>query len=868
MMIKGHTQLHGYRQGHQLLDSTVALSKSDQSVIDRLSDVAGPLRPGEHFDSYLSAYPLPSGHFYVLARTWEDLTVPRAGCVRTLSLIIPTDKWQNASSLQSFLDYLDPLTIPSTAGSAELTDVPAAQLPQAPEFRASELLEALFLEDQRPVALFDAPSPELIAVRLLTAFWPALRRRFALSTFALSPRKIEGRNFDLVFVPKDARSRFADWPGRRVDARAGTAARHRWTGEIVNRVFLSPTPWLLAGPEIGQIEDEESGAPAALRMALLWDELLVKLEHSPSAALGLLDIANSKMHSSYTALHELQPAISSAAHRAVDNMPGPDAWEFLGAMVRKMIGTPVESALHSVTDAVGVLAGRSPTGAITFLDQATHTHTIDAMVPAIADGLAAHFGSITEQALAKANVLTFRRLILASQQLARTTLNNPALVERIAKMVVDLEPPTFETLRDQIISELVDDRHATLARPLFASLGVKSLLAEVEHLHHANNFGGVKLIPPLIERARQLSAISELRSALISITPSPGRDKFLRMTLSPVSDDVWWLLRQEGLSKKATNELLGDIVRQANAKQFQDLFTDQSLAPVLLERCSDVREVLLRAVIEGQLPITVRVKIILQLLPASLEVEKRELSTNLLDDCLRSHFGEDELATLSMLLGMQGSLLDGGRVVQMGLSRSLPESVINRNIVAFNNSPNEARRCILVAIEELADGLTARLTLDLDESAATACAALMEDAQSVNLTGLLRGADKVLPTLLRSGKAPVSAIVAIAFPLIYRELARDGDAPALYKFLPFMDWDRCKMARIHLVDAFLSSEIWRPSDLALTACRSSDVERILKRVAKAYRGEIYIARIAEDLKMLPGSCRDQIKQTIKRIQSD
>jgi len=867
MMITVNTQLHGYRQGHQLLDSTVKLSKSDQSVVDRLSDVAGPLRPGELFDPYLSAYPLPSDDYYVLARTWQDLTVPRAGCGRTLSLVIPADKWQSAGSLQSFLDFLDPRTFPLAAASAELTDEPTTQLPQAPEFRANELLEALFLEDQKPVAVFDAPSPELIAVRLLTALWPASRRHFSLSTFALSPRKIGGRNFDLVFAPKDARSKFADWPGRRIDASAGAAARHRWTGEIVKRVFLSPTPWLLAARDV-RLTGKEGGAPAALRIALLWDELLAKLERSPSAALGLLDIANSNMHSNDTALNDLQPALSSAAHRAAGDMPGPEAWEFLGAMIRKMIGTPVASALHSVTDAVGALAGRSPTGAIKFLDQANHTPAIDAMVPAIADGLASHYGSAAEQALAEAQPLTFRRLIVANQQLARATLTAPSLVERIAQMVVDLEPPLFDALRDQIISAVVDDRHVVLARPLFASLDVAGVLAEVEHLNEVNSFQAVSLLQPLIERARQLSSIDELRSTLLSITPSPGRDNFLRMALSPAADDVWWLLRQEVLSKDATNGLLGDIVRQADDEQFEDLFANLSLAPVLLKRCAGVRDIMLRAVTEGQLPIAVRVPIVMQLLPKSSEPERRELSTNLLDDCLRSHFGGDELAALSALLGVHGKMLDGSRVVQMGLGRSVPESIINRNIVAFNNSPKEARRCILAAIEELAEGLTARLTLDLDESAASACAALMEDAQSVNLEGLLRGADKLMPTLLLSVKSPVSAIVATSFPLVYRELARGDDASILLKFLRFTGWDRCKIARMRLVDAFLSSEIWRPGHLALTACRSSDVERILKRVAKEYRGDIYISRITEDFGMLPNSCIKKIEQAIKKIQSD
>src|SRR5580693_436936 len=105
-MISVERQVHGYRQGHQLLAASEILSKADQTLVDRLSDVAGPLRPKEKFEPYLSAYPLPSGECYVLARTWQDSVVARAGCVRTLSLIISANDWALAGSPAAFLDLL------------------------------------------------------------------------------------------------------------------------------------------------------------------------------------------------------------------------------------------------------------------------------------------------------------------------------------------------------------------------------------------------------------------------------------------------------------------------------------------------------------------------------------------------------------------------------------------------------------------------------------------------------------------------------------------------------------------------------------------------------------------------------------------
>ena len=90
-----HEQLHGYRKGHQLLSTSLVLDAPDQDAVNRLSDLTGRLRPGELFDPYLTAYPLPSRTYYVVARTFQDLEAPRSGCVATRSLFVPMDAWWN-----------------------------------------------------------------------------------------------------------------------------------------------------------------------------------------------------------------------------------------------------------------------------------------------------------------------------------------------------------------------------------------------------------------------------------------------------------------------------------------------------------------------------------------------------------------------------------------------------------------------------------------------------------------------------------------------------------------------------------------------------------------------------------------------------
>ena len=157
-----HRQLHGYRSGHQLLYSTARIQRENQDRIDQLSDMAGPLRPGEKFDPYVSAYPLPSSEYYVLARTEQDHAAPRAGCVITNSLLVPRTYWEREASPALLVELLEGL-------------VEEAPLPALPYRRdnglkpvksplLAELVEALFLQERRPVVVFDAANPILISV--------------------------------------------------------------------------------------------------------------------------------------------------------------------------------------------------------------------------------------------------------------------------------------------------------------------------------------------------------------------------------------------------------------------------------------------------------------------------------------------------------------------------------------------------------------------------------------------------------------------------------------------------------------------------------------------------------------------------------
>ena len=239
-MKQEHTQIgeqvHGYRSGHQLLSATIRLERSDQDIVDRLSDMAGQLRPGEVFQPYLTGYPLASGTYYVLAKTWQDLSAPRSGCVWTQSLLVPTRTW---ASFPDIFGWIPLFRNPSAEGLIETPPTTEFIPSEISDPRRFELVEALFLEERQPIVVFDCREAQVIALRVVNSLWTGLRSHFAFGTYALAPRSITNRPFDLIFAPSDARPRFADWPGRRIERAKGQVekSRHRWTSDLVARVF-------------------------------------------------------------------------------------------------------------------------------------------------------------------------------------------------------------------------------------------------------------------------------------------------------------------------------------------------------------------------------------------------------------------------------------------------------------------------------------------------------------------------------------------------------------------------------------------------------------------------------------------------------
>lgn len=865
-------QVHGYKQGHKLLAASAQLPKEDQSVVDQLSDVAGPLRPRERLESYLTAYPLPSGERFALARTWQDLTVARAGCVRTLSLIIPMKDWTEAVGLSVYLDLLALARLPDEIDATQVvvSASPAEGLPIALGFDGSELLEALFLEEARPVVVLDALDPDIIAMRVLTALWPSLRRRFAVSTLALSPRKIAGRDFDLVFAPKDARAKFADWGGRRVDGRSAQGSRHRWTGTIVSRVFEQPYPRLLSASEIGLVGgcDPDTDGAAALRIALLWDELAAKLHTTPAAALGLLDIANSGKVRDSVALMAIEPLLADAAQQASTTLPDAEAWEFLGAIARKLQGQSMPMGRTAVAEAVEQLASRAPEGAVALLSQQDTRGAVADLLPKIASGIGGTFTERSKRALLEADPAVLGRLLAQGGALSGHVADDRLLVERLGQVIPQIDTTILDEIGRSLLPLLTEDWQIHAVEPLLDQLDGPELTMQLRHLGEVNDFGGMQLSRLFLDRALSASNRSDVRSALVSLASTSRRDTMIELTLVPSVEDARWLTESGVLEKETATAMLLNLLRQADDRQFTAMLVDQKVgerAVSLLK--ARAPELLLRYMSGDALSIAAFVRILPHVLAELAGDAKVKLAKHALGRCLDSRFGIDETAFLASILSIIGNELDGTWVARIAFATTVDATTASRNMLALRQANQSARLRIVLSIADVAQVLKNRREFDLDERAVDACAAFMFDAEKVNPKAHLVAAGYLLPTLLRLRNRPVSMMIVATFAPIYRELAKADEVPEFFKFLPFMDWDRSKAARHELVDAFMSSS-WPPHHLALAACRSNETVRIIRRIAKQRGGDTYIKRLTTEVDKLPEVCKKAIKSAISQVRSN
>ena len=207
-----HQFLHGYSEGHRLLQGSLKLPNDLARLMLRMSDLSGSSFVNG-FEQYITGYPLDSINAYALAMTWYATEMPRPGCVWTHTLAIPAPMLATISSLVSVTSlfqrparnlhqdqYAATLSFNSdSVNRPQLNLQPSAKPQLAAIFSAYYGSSSRF----RPVVLVARDPDEFTDAifALWSQQWPELRQNFAFCTGSLSGRSIAGRAFDIQCSP-------------------------------------------------------------------------------------------------------------------------------------------------------------------------------------------------------------------------------------------------------------------------------------------------------------------------------------------------------------------------------------------------------------------------------------------------------------------------------------------------------------------------------------------------------------------------------------------------------------------------------------------------------------------------------------------
>lgn len=206
-----HQALHGYADGHRLLESSYKFSNIEARTAQILSDMSGP-RMIDGFETYLTGYSLPQSKIYAFARTWYAPEMSRPGCVWTHTLLIEASY---LAMIQDFAILLD-LFIRPVKGEPFNSYKEALRIPIKSSYEsfiepsthqrniARSTLFALYNTPKKIVFLIadNTKEYESLTIEIWSQQWPNLRRSFRFCTGSLSNRTVNGESFDFQIAPR------------------------------------------------------------------------------------------------------------------------------------------------------------------------------------------------------------------------------------------------------------------------------------------------------------------------------------------------------------------------------------------------------------------------------------------------------------------------------------------------------------------------------------------------------------------------------------------------------------------------------------------------------------------------------------------
>ncbi|WP_433972821.1 hypothetical protein [Tunturiibacter lichenicola] len=879
-----HQLLHGYRSGHGQIAASIKLPGRDSELITRLSDLSGSLSSGLQIEPYLTVYPLPSRHFFALARTWPDVEAPRAGCVLTHTLLIPTEVWATLHDVRSLnrlfrnphispeYSFTDSVDLRARSGDASPSDL-RLDLPRARSF-----VSRYFGQGLRPIVWFNASDPEEYLWRLLEHLWPKLRSSFSSCTFSLQQRVLHDRPFDLLFAPSIVYARFTKLPPDQLieptaERKGGDV--EPWS-EYWAKAFFSADPGLPTNESELPIWSELSEDPTAVRKLSLVQELRLRAMQSPTAGVGAMDVVESLAHDSAAAVPLKQLIVRDAIDATIAATSAEDALTSLklieDRLHRESFRNIAANFYQPLSHAASKVTLRDPETAMKLsaswlVDR--HIETRSAFADGILEGLinaANSFPSRLEGLRFHPDIaVELLRLHpdFASKYLEIGGETAPRVLASWLSTNIDLATlkqvrrsliPSLKTYDPELFPALLRDVSDVEAIATLDALSKSSLGFADQNMRRVVA-DRISLIHPQLVRTWGSKTRLWSPSTAFIVASAYGHSKqgfeellqgheftgdrqaevLAAMLCSQDFGDPYWLRELMSHDARILTTLLLN-----KGKSSDDI--ECALSKVL----SEVSDLFLASSDE--------------LLSSIWDFEGRPVFRQLADAAARSAVasyiaeGRDTTVVREVLANpISTRWLESISASQLGalLVRSCNggTAFVERALKWISEAPNALYARRPSVLPELCDVLLSRVRQFGPPDAQYPLIQIVRRAAVLpgfELKQVL--AAKMLRFCLDNVHLSLSALVAETFPNVYMEAIKENDRrPSFFASLfAAYDWDKGKDLRITLIDSFLRSE-WAPGDLAIAASRAGILRKIFKRLSRKQGGDNYIRATHADL---------------------
>jgi hypothetical protein len=529
------------------------------------------------------------------------------------------------------------------------------------------------------------------------------------------------------------------------------------------------------------------------------------------------------------------------------------------------------------------LAQRDPTEALQFLEgEASQDRLVpDAMVAGIARGLANREGldglAPAFEAVSPGHALA---MIAASPALARRLAwqakEDPAAwIEPLARALRQGDPPLALRGADSLLPNIDDGRLAPVLEAILADADPARLAHVARSIGGSTRFEVPALSEPLVSAATSLAHRQRLREAVAGTSDRPVADALLLRTLALDAESLAWLASPELARSRALRLLLALLKTQSDraiASVAAEAANRARLTEILSQDVAAGAEALARVVVLSRAPLAEALAILDKIGGVASGPILRWTTAALLE---RAFFEGVTSQRLHQLLSAGGGEADGAVLIRQALPNGAPVNRWAANLVALNAAPGAIRSRIVAHIDFLTERLISGTRDNLGREAYEAWAALLADAEKSRPAAHERAAIQALDFALSHTRFPVGALARVSFPPVHARLPKSrsssGDsllvAVLTIPLAMFGEIDRAKSARRALVHAFMHSD-WPPAQLVLAGLDAGVEQKLLKLVAREYRGEAYLRAIGRDADALPARTRGRVLHALERFDPD